>query len=114
MLTTLGPPGQCNTCLTRWGGENCDTCARGWAGGNCSICATNFRPAGQCDRCLTGWDGDNCNYCEGFGFSIESNCTECIQNGAWIGSWVFNGLTLHLTFDGPACNNVVPGIYKYT
>ena len=144
--TNFESPGQCDKCVIGWDGDNCDICACGWYGANCTECANNFGPpgqdaeekivtpvledglvptavnvlptgpAGQCARCLTGWIGDDCNYCEGFGFSTESNCTQCIQNGTWTGFWFGGptGLTLHLTFDGPACNNVVPGMHKYT
>ena len=109
----FGPPGKCNRCLIGWAGENCDTCARGWTGENCTECATNFRPAGQCDLCLTGWAGENCDVC-GFGFSTESGCSECIQRDVWNGDWLHQGgrWTLMLTFDGPSCNNVVPGMHQ--
>ena len=50
-------------------------CAIGWTGRNC-------------DTCAPGWTGPACDACEGFGFSTESNCTECIQNGYWTGSYL--------------------------
>ena len=99
-------------CLPGWKEPDCQTCAQRWAGDSCDKCAWNFGPLEQCDSCLTGWVGPNCDACEGFGFSAESNCTECIQNGHWTGT--FNGqqtITVYLTFDGPACTNLVPGMY---
>ena len=121
--TNVGPPGQCDQCLRGWTGENCsecntnfgppeecDQCLRGWAGENCGDCATNFGPPGQCDACLQGWIGLECNACERFGFSTASNCTECIQNGYWTGKWIFD-MTAYLTFEGPACTKLVPGMY---
>ena len=111
-------------CQTGWIGKNCDTCAqnfgpagqcdqclRGWNGENCSQCAANFGPPGHCDQCLRGWAGENCDVCE-FGFSTESNCTECIQNGTWAGPYSPFHMTVYLTFEGPACTNLVPGMYS--
>ena len=108
----FGPVGQCDRCVTGWAGENCDTCARGWTGDNCTECATNFGPVGQCDRCLLGWAGNNCNVCD-FGFSTESNCTECIQNEKWTGTYGHNKASMRafLTFEGAACNNLEPGMF---
>ena len=93
----FGPPGQCDTCLDRWDGDNCDRCARGWIGENCT------------ERCPVGWAGTNCDTCE-FGFTPESNCTDCIENGRWTGQY-HNGasLTVRMTFEGPACTNLEPG-----
>ena len=66
----------------------------------------------DCDACAPGWTGPACDACEGFGFSEESNCTECIQNGLWEGTYLNNvtQMTVALTFDGPACTNVI-GMY---
>ena len=57
------------------------------------------------------YTGPHCSSCQGFGFSTESNCTECIQNGQWIGKW-FNieDTEIILTFEGPGCTNLVPGM----
>ena len=122
----FGPSGQCDSCLKGWSGLNCDSCATGWAGPgcdgcatgwigtDCDSCATNFGPDGRCDRCLTSWTGDNCNYCEGFGFSIESNCTGCIQNGYWKGNKGSRYLDVHLTFTGETCSELVPGMCTST
>ena len=82
---------------------------RGWTGKNCDSCALNFGPPGQCDSCITGWKGDDCDACEGFGFSTESNCTECIQNGYWIGNISSKYLDVYLTFTGETCSDLVPG-----
>ena len=89
-------------------------CKRGWTGENCDLCTRNFGPEGQCNQCLTGWIGDSCNYCEGFGFSTESNCTECIHNGYWKGTFRSNYLDVHLTFTGETCSELVPGKYTTT
>ena len=73
-------------------------CQTGWAGINC-------------DACVPKWIGPNCDACEGFGFSAESNCTECIQNGKWTGTWINDlPIAFFLTFEGPECTNVVPGM----
>ena len=32
----FGHPGQCDTCMIGWAGQNCDSCAHGWTGDNCS------------------------------------------------------------------------------
>ena len=95
----FGPPGRCDQCLPRWAGENCDSCAVGWDGRNCESCAP-------------GWTGPECSACEGFGFSAESNCTECIQNGYWAGTFLNNvwTMTAYLTFERPACSDLVPGM----
>ena len=97
---------------------------RGFAGENCTECATNFGPPGQCygcvprwggemcDSCAPGWTGPDCDVCDGFGFSEESNCTECIQNGLWAGLYGASyAMTAHLTFEGPECTNLVAGMY---
>ena len=96
-------------------------CRTGWTGDNCDICATNFGPPGSCDTCLAiftgpecdacapGWTGPDCQYCEGFGFSTESNCTQCIQNGYWKGRIRHNYLDVHLTFTGESCSELVLG-----
>ena len=128
--TNFGPPGQCDQCLSGWNGPNCtdcdtnfgppgqcDQCLRGWTGENCSECATKFGPPGQCDTCLERWTGLECNYCDGFGFNATTNCTECIQNGLWTGKYQIAptysiDTQLILTFDGPACTNLVPGTYS--
>ena len=82
----------------------------GWAGEYCDKCDTNFGPIGQCDTCLTGWAGSNCDVCE-FGFRRETGCSECIQNGLWTGTWLGGNMaTVYLTFDGPTCTDVAPGI----
>ena len=132
--TNFGRPGQCDQCLGGWTCDNCsecadnfgpagqcDQCLRGWSGENCSDCGTNFGPPGQCDQCLRGWAGDSCDACapgwtgpecdacEGFGFSTESNCTECIQNGYWKGHMSSRYLDVHLTFTGETCSDLVPG-----
>ena len=133
----FGPNGQCDVCLLGWSGENCDYCAKGWTGENCSECTANFGPNGQCDQCLRGWVGNNCSdchnnfgppgqcdtclarwtgpncdACEGFGLSTESNCSECIRNGYWAGTYLNSvwTMTADLTFDGPDCTNLVPGM----
>ena len=113
-------------CQTGWTGRNCDACApnfgppgqcaecfRGFAGENCNECVTNFGPPGNCNRCVLGWTGDNCDVCE-FGFSRESNCTECIQNGYWTGTYSQAPFPLraYLTFEGPVCSNLAPGMYS--
>ena len=110
----FGPPGQCDSCLRGWAGNSCAICANGWTGLECDACSRNFGPPGQCDRCLTGWTGDNCYYCEGFGFSTESNCTECIQNGYWKGMIGSTYLDVHLTFTGDTCSDLVLGKFIYT
>ena len=92
--TNFGPPGQCNECLTGWGGSNCDACALGWTGDNC-------------DACATGWFGDNCDVCE-FGFNTTTNCTEYIKNGKWTQSQGLE-IIIYLTFDGPSSSNLVSG-----
>ena len=94
-------------CLRGWEEPDCQTCIHGWRKPNCDACAPNFGPPGECTSCLTGWAGENCDYCEGFGFSEESGCTECIENGRWVGT-----LTLYLTFEPPECINLVPGMNK--
>ena len=125
-------------CQTGWTGRNCDACPpkfgppgrcdqclRGWAGENCDVCDTNFGPSGQCDSCVTGWGGEmcdscapgwtgsECDACEGFGFSMDSNCTRCIQNGKWTGTWGSSySITLYMTFAGPTCTTLVSGIYQ--
>ena len=97
----FGPPGQYDQCLTGWAGLDCDSCAKGFTGDNCTMCDTNFGPDGQCNKCVTGRAGDNCDMCE-FGFSAGSNCTECIQNGFWTGTFsTFATMTVSLTFEGP-------------
>ena len=122
----FGPVRLCDTCLIGWAGLNCDSCAHGWTGNNCSKCDINFGPEGQCDRCLTGWAGENCdacatgwagaacNACE-FGFSTESGCSECVQSGHWTGKYnhVLD-MTVHLTFEGPACTMLASGMYRIT
>ena len=65
------------------------------------------------DACATGWAGENCNVCD-FGFSTESNCNEFIQNGEWTMVNQLGLLIAHLTFDGPDCANLVPGMYWIT
>ena len=125
----FGPPGKCISCDIGWAGQNCSECASnfeppgecsrcstGWAGDNCDTCAPTFGPPGSCDTCRTGWTGLACDVCERFGFSTENDCTECIQDGALIGEWTWlpsnhQGLIIYLTFEGPACTNVVPGMY---
>ena len=119
--TNFGPPELCDTCLTRWAGENCSECDRGWTGSECDVCAPNFEPPGNCSRCRTrwvgencdsceqGWAGNNCDVCEGFGFSEESNCTECIQNGLWVGTQRSNDVEVYFTFTGPSCFELVTG-----
>ena len=102
----------CQTCAQGWREPNCQTCAQRWAGDSCDKCARNFGPVKQCDSCLTGRVGPNCEACEGFGFNTDSNCTECIQNGYWTGTFSgFAPITVYLTFDGPACTNLVSGMY---
>ena len=112
------------TCQTGWAGRNCEACdrnfgpvgqcnqcLRGFAGEKCNECVTNFGPPGNCNRCVLGWTGDNCDVCE-FGFSTESNCTECIQNGHWTGTYspARAPFIAYLTFEGPACTSLVPGV----
>ena len=122
--TNFGPIGQCDQCLRGSTGKNCsecainlgpsgecDQCLRGWTGQNCSECATNFEPSGLCNRCALGWTGNNCDVC-GFGYNTESNCTECIQNGTWMGKWIDDSLVAaYLTFEGPGCSKVTPGLF---
>ena len=102
----------CNACAPNFGPPGqCDQCLRGWTGENCNECATNFDPPGKCDQCLRGWGGENCDVCE-FGFSTESNCTECIEEGEWAGTYVgAEFISIKMTFKGPACSNLVPGVY---
>ena len=119
--TNFGPPGSCDSCLSGFAGDNCSECDRGWTGPECDACDVNFEPPGNCSRCKTGWTGDNCtecdkgwagnncDICEGFGFSIESNCTKCIQNGYWKGSHRSDYLDVHLTFTGDSCSDWVDG-----
>ena len=82
-------------CKKGWTGDNCDACAAGWTGDNC-------------DECAPGWLPPGCSTCR-FGFSTESNCTECITNGLWTGTANGKDLTLRLTFNGETCSEVVPG-----
>ena len=96
-------------CLRGWKEPECQTCIHGWRKPHCDACAPNFGPPGECTSCLTGWAGENCDYCEGFGFSEGSVCTECIENGRWVGT-----LTLYLTFEPPECINLIPGMDKRT
>ena len=61
--------------------------------------------------CPPGWTGPECDACEGFGFSTESGCTECIQNGKWTGTWlVAEPMIIYLTFEGTACAELVSGM----
>ena len=98
-------------------------CQKGWTGRNCESCAPTFDPTGECSRCRTGWTGYNCDTCAlgwlppdcstcRFGFSTESNCTECIQNGLWTGKVDDKNLTVWLTFTGDTCATVASG--KFT
>ena len=103
------PPGECSRCRTGLAGNDCDACARGWTGPNCDECDLKFGPPGECDTCLTGWTGPVCQYCEGFGFSTESNCTECIQNGRWEGRRSRTDMEVYLTFTGSSCSELIPG-----
>ena len=73
-------------CKKGWTGENCDACAPGWLPPDCSTCR--------------------------FGFSTESKCTECIQNGLWTGTVNGKELRVRLTFTGDTCSTVAPG--KFT
>ena len=95
-------------CQRGWTGENCDGCIQGWAGENCDGCIQGW--AGEnCDACAPGWIGENCDVCERFGFSTESNCTECIQNGLWVGRERSNDVEVYFTFTGPSCSELVTG-----
>ena len=65
------------------------------------------------DACAPGWTGPECDACVGFGFSTgtESDCTECIENGHWSGSWgIFEYMEVFLTFERPECSYLVPGM----
>ena len=85
-------------CKKGWTGRNCDACAAGWIGDNC-------------DECTPGWLPPDCITCR-FGFSAESNCTGCIQNGLWTGTVHDKDLTVRLMFTGETCSTVAPG--KFT
>ena len=109
--TNFGPAGLCVSCVTGFAGENCSECDRGWAGSDCDVCDTNFGPPGQCDKCLAGFTGLECHTCQGFGFSTESNCTECIQNGVWVGKRSYTDLEFHFNFTESSCSELVTGRY---
>ena len=120
------------TCLRGWKEPDCQTCAQGWKEPDCQTCAKNFGPPGYCtscvsgwageycsicdtnfghptDSCQLGWTGENCDICD-FGFSAESCCTECIQNGIWAGTWnSTHPMVANLTFEAPACTHFQSG-----
>ena len=98
----------CDSCSERFAGENCDICDRGRTGPDCDACDVNFELPGDCASCLNGFAGDNCDVC-GFGFSTESNCTKCIQNGLWVGRRRSTYMEVYFTFTGSSCSELKAG-----
>ena len=82
-------------------------CKKGWTGDNCDACASGWTSE-DCDTCTPGRLPPDCSTCR-FGFSTESNCTVCIQNGYWKGSHSSYYLDVHLTFTGDTCSDWVLG-----
>ena len=107
------PPGQCSRCRTGWIGDNCDSWAPNFGPpGECTRCSRGWKEP-DCDMCAPDWAGANCDVCDRFGFSAESNCTECIVNGTWEGQTEgiegIKRLEVKLTFDGESCHGLFPG-----